>query len=245
MTTSPKTDLASLLEGTRYLTRRPLAVLGIAALGMLLAALAALLQIQAGLPEDPLVDAALTFASLLPLELYFIPRFLIATDAQAGQNPLNTADQWRQRFEERWMRAFWGKAALALATGIGLSLFIFPGLMVLMAFGWMPLRILLRGESIVQAARGSVHLMARAWRRVIFATSAMAMVYLSCIVVLSYLVGLAVQDPTARVRLTHPLIWIGNFFGCLLSVWLSACLLALFRRLETLPPVVAPMVNIN
>jgi hypothetical protein len=245
MTTSTKIDLASLQEGTRYLTRRPLAALGIAALGMLLASLAAVLQIQANLPEDPMVDAALTFASLLPLELYFIPRFLIATDAQAGQNPLNTADQWRLRFEERWLRAFWGKAALALATGIGLSLFIIPGLMVLMAFGWAPLRILLRGESILQAAKGSVQMMARSWRRVILATSAMAMVYLSCIVLLSYLIGLAVQEPTVRVRLTHPLIWVGNFFGSLLSVWLSACLLALFRRLETAPPAAGPVVNIN
>jgi hypothetical protein len=235
MTTSPKTDLASLKEGTLFLARRPVATLGIAALGMALAALAALLQIRAGLPEDPLVDAALTFASLLPLELYFIPRFLLAADAEAGGNPLNVPAQWRQRFEERWLRAFWGKALLALGTGVGLSLFIFPGLMVLLAFGWVPLRILLRGESLIQAARGSLLMMGRAWRRVIFATSAMAMVYLSCIVVLSYIVGMRVQDPTAQVRLTHPLIWAGNFIGSFLSLWLSACLLALFRRLEMVP----------
>jgi len=245
MTTSPKSDLASLKEGTGYLVRRPLAVLGIATLGMFLAALAALLQVRAGLPDEPLVDTALTFASLLPLELYFIPRFLIAADALAGQNPLNPPDQWRLRFEERWLRAFWGKAMLALATGVGLSLFIFPGVMVLMAFGWVPLRILLRGESLAQAARGSVQMMARAWRRVILATSAMAMIYLSCIVILSYLVGLSVQEPTARIRMTHPLIWVGNFFGSLLSVWLSACLLALFRRLEMAPPAAGPTVNIN
>lgn len=206
--------------------------LGISGLGMALAALAALLQIRAGLPEDPMVDAALTFASLLPLELYFIPRFLISADALAGQNPLNAPDQWRQHFEERWLRAFWGKALLALATGIGLSLFIFPGLMVLMAFGWTPLRILLRGESLAQAARGSVLMIARSWRRVLLATSAMAMVYLACILLLSYLVGLRVADPTAQVRMTHPLIWAGNFMGSLLSLWLSVCLLALFRRLE-------------
>jgi hypothetical protein len=107
--------------------------------------------------------------------------------------------------------------------------------MVLMAFGWVPLRILLRGESLAQAARGSVQMMARSWRRVILATSAMAMVYLACILVLSYLVGLKVGDPTAQVRLTHPLIWAGNFMGSFLSLWLSSCLLALFRRLEAAP----------
>ena len=241
MTTSAKTDLASLIEGTRYLIRRPLAVLGISALGMVLAALSALLQLRAGLPDDPLVDAAVTFASLLPLELYFIPRFLIAADAQAGSNPLNAPGEWRLRFEERWLRAFWGKAVLAVATGLGLSLFIFPGLMVLMAFGWVPLRILLRGESFAQAARGSLRMMARAWRRVLLATSAMAMVYLSGILLLSFLVGLWVDEPTASLRLTHPLIWAGNCAGSLLSLWLSASLLALFRRVEELPPAAEPV----
>jgi len=56
---------------------------------------------------------------------------------------------------------------------------------------------------------------------------------------------LVVQEPTVRVRLTHPLIWVGNFFGSILSVWLSACLLALFKRLETAPPTAGPVVNIN
>ncbi len=122
-----------------------------------------------------------------------------------------------------------------MATGLGLSLFIFPGLMVLMAFGWVPLRVLLRGESLAQAARGSLQMMARCWRRVLLATSAMAMVYLSCVVLLSFLVGIWVEEPTAAIRLAHPLIWAGNFAGSLLSLWLSASLLALFRRVETAP----------
>jgi len=240
MTTSPKTDLASLLDGTRYLTRRPVAALGIATLGMLLAALAALLQIQFGLPDDQVVDTALTFASLLPLELYFIPRFIVAADASTGRNPFNTPEQWRLRFEERWQRAFWGKAGLALATGVGLSLFFFPGLMVLMAFGWVPLRILLRGESIPQAIRGSLRMMALGWRRVLFTVSAMAMIYLASIVILSYLIGLAVPDLSVRTRLVHPLIWVGNFCGCALNLWLSTCLLALFQRVEEQPTPGAP-----
>ena len=235
MMSTSKSDLASLLEGTRFLARRPGATAGIAALGMVLAALAPLLQLHAGLPDEPLVDAALTFVGLLPLELYFIPRFLIAADAQTGENPHNQPQDWRQRFEERWLRAFWGKAVLALAVGIGLSLVIVPGLLVLLAFGWTPLRILLRGESLVQAARGSYRMMVRAWRRVLLTTSAMAIVYMSLIIVLSYLVQLGVPDPTVEERLTHPLIWAGNFLGSLLSLWLSACLLALYRRLEAAP----------
>jgi hypothetical protein len=234
MTTSPKSDLKSLLEGTRFLLDRPGATLGIAFMGMFLAALAPLLQLRAGLPDDPVVDAALMFAGLLPLELYFIPRFLIAADAMAGQNPLNAPTEWRQRFEERWLRAFWGKLVLALFAGLGLSLLVVPGLMVLMAFGWTPLRILLRGESLAQAARNSIRMMANAWQRVLMATSVMAMIYLSCIAVLSYVVDRFIPDPTPLVRLTHPAIWLDNFAASLLSIWLSACLLALFRRVEDL-----------
>jgi hypothetical protein len=236
MTTSPGTDLASIPEGTRYLTRRPGAALGIAALGMALAALSPLLQLYAGLPDEPGVDMALTFVGLLPLELYFIPRFLIAADAQAGQNPLNRPEDWRQRFEERWLRAFWGKALVALATCVGLSLAIIPGILVLLAFGWTPLRILLRGESLVQAAKGSYQMMLRAWQRVLLAASGIAFIYLAAMILLSYAVQVWVPDQTLEVRLTHPLIWTGNFLGGLLNLWLSSCLLALYRRVDGAAP---------
>ena len=235
MMTSPKTELACLLEGTRHQIRRPAATLGIAALGMLLAALSPLLQLHAGLPDDAAVDAVLTFVGLLPLELYFIPRFLICTDAQRGQNPHNPPGGWRQRFEERWLRAFGGKAVLALAVGIGLSLAIIPGILVLAAFGWMPLRILLQGESLVQAAKGSYRMMLRAWQRVLLPVCAMGGIYLALIFLLSSLVQLVVPDPTPQVRLTHPAIWLGNFLGSLLNLWLSTCLLALYHRVEGAP----------
>ena len=232
MTTSSKTDLASLAEGIRFLARRPLAALGIAALGMALAALAPLLQTRAGLPDDPQVYQALTFACILPLELYFIPRFLIAADAQTGKNPLNRPDEWRQRFEERWLRAFWGKVLLGLAFGVGFLLLFVPGLLVLMAFGWVPLRILLRGESLAQAARGSFQMMGRTWRRALLTVSALAMVYLSVGMLLDFLVGLVLPDPTPQVRMVHPAIWAENFCISMVELWLSASLLALFRRLD-------------
>jgi len=232
MTISPKSDLASIAEGTRNLLRRPGLTLGIAALGMLLAGLAPLLQIWVRLPDEPTVELALTFASMLPLELYFIPRFLIAADALAGHEPLNAPEDWRLRFDERWLRAFWGKVLLVMAAGLGLSLLVVPGLLVLMAFGWMPMRILLRGESVLQAAKGSLAMLGRTWVRVLMVVSAAAMVYLGCIAVLSFLVGLFVPEPTLHQRLVHPAVWAGNFGGSLLSLWLSSCLLALFRRIE-------------
>jgi len=237
MTTSPKSDLACLREGTRYLTRRPAAVLGIAALGMLLFALAAFIQLRAGLPDEPQVEQLLTFAGLIPLELYFIPRLMIAIDAQAGQNPLNLPGEWKQRFEERWLRAFWGKVLLSLAAGIGLILFIVPGIMVLMMFGWVPLRILLRGESLAQAGRASIQMMVRAWQRVVLVSSVIAMIYLASSYLLDLVMDRFVPDPTPWTRLTHPLLWVINFLVSLISIWVSACFLALFRRVE---PVLAP-----
>ena len=237
MTTSPKTDLASIREGTRYLTRRPGASLGIAALGMALAALSPLLQLNLGLPDDPWSDMALTFVSLLPLELYFIPRFLIAADAESGDNPLNLPGEWRTRFEERWLRAFGAKVLVALAACVGLSLAIVPGILVMLAFGWAPLRVLVRGEPMLQAAKGSYQMMVRSWRRIVLATSAMAVLYLSANIFLSWLLAVWLPDPvTAEARLAHPLVWIGNFLGCLLSLWLSTCLLALYRRVDRAAP---------
>jgi len=235
MTISPKSDLASIAEGTRNLLRRPGLTLGIAALGMLLAGLAPLLQIWVRLPDEPTVELALTFASMLPLELYFIPRFLIAADALARRDPLNTPEDWKLRFEERWLRAFWGKVLLVLMVGAGLSLLLLPGLMLLMAFGWAPLRVLLRGESLLQAAKGSLAMLGRTWARVLLVVSAAAVIYLTCIIILSFLVSLFVDEPTLHQRLVHPAVWAGNFCGSLLSLWLSSCLLALYRKVE-LPP---------
>jgi hypothetical protein len=240
MTTSPKTDLASLREGTRYLTRRPAASLGIAALGTALAALSPLLQLNLGLPDDQWSDMALTFVALLPLELYFIPRFLIAADAQTGDNPLNLPGDWRARFEERWLRAFWAKAMVALAACVGLSLAIIPGVLVLLAFGWAPMRVLLRGEPLLQAAKGSYQMMIRAWQRILLTTSVLAAIYLSANVILSWGLQFWLPEPvSAEVRLGHPLMWIGNFLGSLLSLWLSTCLLALYRRVEGAAPLAA------
>jgi hypothetical protein len=235
MTISPKSDLASLQEGTRNLLNRPGLSLGIGLLGMVLASLAPLLQMHAGLPDEPTAELALTFAAMLPLELYFIPRFLIAADAATGLDPLNPPGEWQLRFEERWLRAFWGKVLLFLSVGLGLSLFLLPGVILLMAFGWVPLRILLRGESLAQAARGSLGMMGRTWPRVLLVVSALGAIYLSAIILLSMLVGLFVAEPTMQQRLVHPAVWAGNFCGSLLSLWLSSCLLALFRKVEPAP----------
>ena len=204
---------------------------------MILGALGPLLQIKTGLPDDPAISAALTFVGILPLELYFIPRFLLAVDAERGQNPLNPPETWKLHFEERWLRAFWGKILLAMAIAVGVKLLIVPGVLVLVLFGWTPLRILLRGETLVQAAKGSMQLMIHAWYRVLLVASAMLLAYLCCFGLLLTAVEYFVPDPTPHQRLTHPAIWTGNLVGNLLSLWLSTCLLTLYQRVEVEPQV--------
>jgi hypothetical protein len=232
MTMSPKTDLATLTEGLGYLARRPIATVGMAVLGMLLAALAPLLQIKAGLPDDDVVRVALAFACLIPLEMYFIPRFLAEADASPGDRILNPAKDWEHLFDERWMRAMGGRLVLYGGVGLGMVFFILPGLMVFFAFGWMPLRMLLRGEALGAAARGSLRMMLRAWRRVMLVVLALALVYLVYLMLLSLALEPLGETPSPWVRLTHPGVWVGNFLGALLNLWASACALALFRRVE-------------
>jgi len=240
MTTYPKSDLACLREGTRFLASRPLAVLGIAALGTLLFALAAWIQLRAGLPDDQTVEQLVTFAGLVPLELYFIPRLMIALDAQSAQHPLNLPDAWKHHFEERWLRAFGAKVLLSLAAGLGLVLLVLPGLMVLMMFGWVPLRVLLRGESLLQAARNSLQMMIHAWPRVLLVGSAIAMVYLASTYGMDLLLDHFVPDAGPWARLTHPLVWVVDFAASLVSIWVSASFLALYHKVEQLPAAADP-----
>lgn len=238
MAISKQSDLETLSEGTRLLVRRPWATLALAVLGAGLLALPPLIQLRTGLGEDPAIVIALTFAALIPLELYFIPRFLMEADAGCKGDPRNPAGGWEALFEARFLRAFGAKALLSLVSGIGLALFVLPGLLVLLAFGWAPLRVLLRGESLAQALRGSVEMMSRSWRRMVLATSAMALVCITFDLLLGMALQAVVPDPSAHVRLVHPAIWAGNLLATLASIWLSACLLALFQRLET-PPAAA------
>lgn len=232
MAISPKSDLNCLPEATRFLTRRPGTVLLLGILGMGLSALAPWIQIRAGLPDDLLTSSALVCAAVVPLELFFIPRFLMAVDAEAGGNPLNAAGAWKVRFEERWLRAFAAKALLGVMVGIGLKLYVLPGLLVLLAYGWAPLRVLLNGETLLAATKGSVAMMVRAWRRTVLASCALFLVYLLAAMTVAVLVAHFVAEPTLRQRLTHPAMWLANFASSVLSLWLSCGFLALYRRIE-------------
>ena len=232
---SMQTDLATFSEGTGFLLRRPLVTLGLALMGMVLAALVPVLQIRFALPNDEMTAGALSFASLFPLQMYFVPRFLAEADASGGDRPLNLPGEWEKLFDARWMKAMGAKFLLGAAVGIGALAFILPGLVILLAFCWMPTRVLLRGESLADAARNSLQLMIRSWRRVLVVCMGILVVYLAAAMILSYISGFLDTRPAPWEQLTHPRVWIANFASVLLSVWVSGCLLALFRRIENAP----------
>ena len=164
-----------------------------------------------------------------------MPRFLLALDAETQDHPLNPRDGWRATFESRWLPASLAKALLYLAVGAGATLFLFPGLFILVVFGWAPWRVLLRGEPLWTAAKASGSLMARFWLRLLPAFSGILTVQLIALLGSFWLESHLVPDPvTPWIRLTNPTLWAIDFGGGLLNVWISATCLAVYHHLEDL-----------
>lgn len=231
MRASPYTDLR---RGFEFLWHQPLWSLGLAVLGTLLSALAPLLQIRSHLPDIPAVIMGLTLAATLPLDLYFVPRFLLALDAEALDHPRNPKTEWRATFEARWLLAFATRMLLYLLVSVG-SLLILPGLIFLVLCGWAPMRVLLRGESIGEAMKGSALTMAKLWPKVVLAVCVLGSVCFLASAMCTLGLTHSLPEPTPWQRLTHPAIWAANFVNLLFSLWLSAALLSLFHRIEAEP----------
>lgn len=235
MRPSPEQVLLSPFFALALLWRHWVWTAGITAMATALSMLAPVLQQLAGIPESLEANLLVQFAILmLPLELYVIPRFLLGLDAEVLSLPSNPREGTARTFEARWLRYVGAKVALNLAAGAGLLLFIFPGIFILMAFGWTPTRVLLRGEDLRTAARNSVALMARAWLPVLLVVGLMGLVTLFLkLLVLGALVNL---DPVkdAWMRLRHASYWGGYACASLLDVWLATALLTLFQTVEPL-----------
>lgn len=221
-----------LSTGFKFLRRHFLLGIGIATLGALLSALGPLLQIRLGLPDDPLTELALRAVAVLPLDLYFVPRFLAFLDAETTDHPQNRMSEWQEHFEKRWLKAFGIRMLLYLAVGGGLAMLVLPGLILMVVFGWAPLRVLLRGDSFLVAARNSMALMVKAWPRVIPTALLLLGGYLLVIFGLGLALQRLVPEPSPWQRLTHPVIWLGHFLGGLLDLLLSLCFLALYLTVE-------------
>lgn len=227
-----------LATGLSHLKRHPFLTLGIVFLGALLSALATLVQTRLRLPDDLTTQAALGFATMVPLLLYVVPRFLAFLDAEHLNHPQNAFDHWENHFEERWLKTFGTRMLLYLAAGLGAAMCFFPGLIVLALFGWAPLRVLLRGDALVPAARRSLALMARTWPLVLRTVLAILGAYLLLLVCVVSGIALLIPEPTPWQRLTHPAMWGGRLVMGLLDLALSVCLLALYHAIE--PALEAP-----
>lgn len=223
-------DFAALAEGARLLGRRPGTTLALLAVGTLLGTVGPLLQRWTRRTDDP-AFLLLGMVGMLPWELYFLPRFLARTDAETCGGPLNPEAGWQVRFEERWLRTLGSKVALNLALAIGLVAMVLPGLLVLFAFGWAPYRVLLRGESLAVAMRGSLRMMQLGWRR------ALGMVGAALLLALAVTVGLlavatVLHPGTGPLPLASPLRWVLESLSVATSLWLSATFLVAFQKLE-------------
>ncbi len=220
------------------LRRHPALAAGVALLAMVLAQLGPALELAAGASPSLILQPLFAFAGLLPLEMYFIPRLQAQLDAETLNLPGNPATGWQEAFDGRWLRTFLVRLGLSVAIGLGLLLFLIPGIVLLTLFGWAPLRLLLRGDGVLEALRWSQSAMARNWPRILQAVLAMMLVALVYQMGASYALDhlLPAADPelgpSALLRLKHPAFWFFNLLGGALNLWLSCALLALYQRLE-------------
>ncbi len=238
MRTPPPSHLGALSEGLRLLRRHPWLTLGLATLAMLLAQLGPALELAAGVGPSLALQAIFGFAGLLPLEMYFIPRLQARLDAETRGDAANPAETWQEAFEGRWLRTFLARLGISVAIGVGLVMFLIPGILILALFGWAPMRMLLRGDGLLVALKWSQSAMVRHWPRIVQAVLAMALVALTYQMGASWALDRLLPPldpdlgPGALLRLRHPALWGFNLLGGTLNLWLSCALLALYQRLE-------------
>ena len=222
-----------LSDGTKLALRHPWISLGICTLGTVLGGLAPLLMVRGGLGDNPAIESLLFFVAVLPLDFYFLPRLALRLDAETLGHPRNPVDGWKEAFEARWLRAFGAKVLLGVAAGLGLLLFILPGLVVLFCFGWAPTRVLLRGESFREACLGSLDLMRRLWPLAMSRALLVLVVGMALSGSVQYAIETFHPLPDPKSELLSPLFWGAQFLGSMVSVWTVTSLLALYQRLES------------
>jgi uncharacterized membrane protein len=224
---------ALLVSSWRLLARHRVWAIGLVVCSVGLSLLAPLLQVLAKLPDTPNVELLMRFAAVLPLELYLIPRFLLALDAEALDNSTNPCASWRETFEQRWFRAFIAKMLLAICVSVGIAFFVLPGLIILLILGWMPMLVLLRGENIREAAKSSARIMAKAWPKVVQAMLYLGAAYILVFLILALILERFAPSPEVMVRLRHPLYWFAYATGAVMELILNLMLLCLYQAVES------------
>ncbi len=124
---SPRSQSGALLDGFRFLARRPAWTAGLVLLGTVLGQLGPALEILAKAEKNPTMGVALAWVALLPMELYFVPRWISRLDADLLDSPSNPGARWPMLFDQRWLRAFGVGLVVQMVGGIGLLLLIIPG----------------------------------------------------------------------------------------------------------------------
>ena len=238
MATPHPSHLGALREALALLRRHPGLSLGLALLATVLAQLGPALELAAGVSPSPITQLVFGMVGLLPMTMYFHPWLQARLDAETRNLAGNPEAIWQATFDTRWLRTFVFVMGLGVAVGLGVALFVLPGIILLTLFGWGPLHMLLRGDDLLSSLRWSQAAMVRHWPRIVQAVLAIALI------VLVYMtsVGLVMnkllpsldsdQIPSALLRLKHPAFWVFSFLNSLMNLWMSCTLLALYHRLE-------------
>lgn len=234
----PPTQSGALLEGFRFLARRPLWTAGLVLLGTLLGQLGPALEILAKAGKNPIVTILFGGLALLPFELYFIPRWISRLDADLLDSPSNALERWPGTFDQRWLQSSSAKILVQTLGSLG-SLLIVPGVVIFSLAGFAPTRMLLRGESFSDSLRWNAHAMARHWPRIIQSAIGILIVILMFWLALSMaryatFIQFGVEGPDAWTRLKHPFEWALHAITALVAIWSSASFLSLYQRLEKL-----------
>lgn len=224
-----------LRDGTKLALRHPRISLAICTLGTVLGGLAPLLMLRGGFGDNPAIESLLIFVALLPLDFYFLPRLALRLDAETLGHPKNPVDGWKEAFEARWLRAFGAKVLLGLTAGLGILLFILPGLVVLFCFGWAPTRVLLRGETIREACTGSLDLMRHLWPLAVSRALLVLMVGMALSGSMQYAIEAFHPLAGPKSELLSPWFWCEQFLGSMVAVWTTTSLLVLYQKLESFP----------
>jgi hypothetical protein len=233
MTVPAPGPLRILSTALALLKRHPLTSLGIAALATALSGAVPLLQLWLKLPDDLLTETALSLAAMVPLHFYALPRLLAFLDAETVHRPENPIERWKEHFEERWLKGVAAFLLLSLLVWIGLALII-PAIVIALLLGWVPYRILLRGDSFTGAILTNRAMAAKSWPRVLGAGLGLLAVMMIPVMGLLSLLLLAPSDPTLWQRAVHPVFWIVRFLSAAVGLTLQICFLALYWSVESI-----------
>ncbi|HEU4952089.1 MAG TPA: hypothetical protein VFT46_09045, partial [Holophagaceae bacterium] len=193
----PRTETSALVDGARFLLRRPGWTLGLLALGTLLGQLGPALAQLAHAGNSPLIQAFLTIMASIPMLFIFVPRWVARLDADIRNHPANAADQWPGAYDRRWWPAAVSAALIFFFSWLGCAL-IFPGAVLLALMGFVPTRMLLRGDTFKPSLQWNATAVARHWPKLAPAALGILLVFGASVLGLMLLIAPAVPEGSSQ-----------------------------------------------